>query len=179
MHTDGKPPVHKVFTPADYGRERGRVDRCYLQKDVCVVGLPKQNCHHKVCCYLSGIRIVSLKPKQKEFEPMFLTVQMGSNLSLEPLPWATRSSGFSFLWSLSSWGEWSNLSLILKLWLMRCVCDSFKVRWVFNSKQTNKHCRKGLVSGIKRWTYMPVTMKACICFPSKNCESNMFCFVYF
>lgn len=62
------------------------MDSGYLKKSVYVVGLPKQNCHHKACCYLSGIRIVSLKPKQKEFEPVFLTVQMGSNLSLEPLP---------------------------------------------------------------------------------------------
>lgn len=72
----------------------------------------------------------------EKFDPMFVTAQMWQNLSLNPLPLKTRSSRFGFLGSLSSWREWSNLSYILKLWLMRRVCDRFKVRWDFKHKLT-------------------------------------------
>lgn len=125
------------------------------EKKECVLGLSKQSCDNKA--FFLVIAVTSLKSEHKKFDPMFATVQMWPNLSLELLPLKTMSSRFSFLWSLSSWREWSNLSCILKLWLMRCVCDCFKVRWDFNNKHTTNHCRKGLAGGTERWSCIAIT----------------------
>lgn len=94
-------------------------------KNECVLGHLKQSWDHKV--FFLVIAMGSLKSEQKKFDPVFGTIQIWPNLSLEPLPLKTRSSRFSFLWSLSSWRKWSNLSCVLKLWLMRRV-------WWFQSK---------------------------------------------